>query len=168
MQLQWNIVRPPSTIPMKWGRQPGVSLAFKSSECTYMQASNCFITILLFCIVHEGTAFVSQKLHTVDGPDPAGGDAWRSTQGSDCRRSSRRETKGTNALTCGTRWLSQTRWLGEPSSQPKRETAPWWTESKSIRKRETTECSSSHFVGKKHLYESREWFSALKTYRLIR
>lgn len=39
-----------------------------------MEASDCFLTILLFGKVYEGTSLVSQELHTEDDPDSAGGE----------------------------------------------------------------------------------------------
>lgn len=34
-----------------------------------MKASDCFITILLFCIIHEGASSGGQNLHAMDDPD---------------------------------------------------------------------------------------------------
>lgn len=38
-----------------------------------MKASDCFLTILVFGKVYEGTSLVSQELHAEDDPDSAGG-----------------------------------------------------------------------------------------------
>lgn len=39
-----------------------------------MKESDGLVTAVLVCEVYEGTAFVVQEFHTVDGPDPVGGE----------------------------------------------------------------------------------------------
>lgn len=82
--LQWkqNDCHPfTMSIMCYWSRQAIVTLQWKtirqSSVCAYMKMPDCFITMLLFCKVHEGASFVSQNLCTIDFTNPARKDMCR-------------------------------------------------------------------------------------------